>query len=76
MKLLGAEVAAEVNFTEEKDLAEKFGITRYHIPIYFFPGGADLRDKYYSEWDIHVVNSMTRKDGMLRGKLFRRSEHY
>lgn len=53
MKLMGAKVAANINFREEKALTERYGIVRYPS-IYLFPGGAELGDKYYSEWDLQV----------------------
>lgn len=57
MKLMGTKVAENVNFSEEKALTEKYRIVRYPS-IYLFPGGAELGDKYYSEWDLQV-NSLT-----------------
>lgn len=54
MKLMGAKVAANVNFREEKALTERYGIVRYPL-IYLFPGGVELGDKYYSEWDLQEI---------------------
>lgn len=68
MRLTGAAVVAKVDFSEEKKLAEKYKLVRYPS-IYFFPGGADLADKYYNE----VFLEGYPEAGKIRGKFVGRS---